>query len=136
MSRESLDNLEKASRKATSDGIQHFVVTMKDGKLEFSGSHNFVRPLVDDLELCSKLESFMLENTVAENVDIFHATNKIPHYALLPCSPYSPQWKGSANIRKILTEMLNVIGYKAAGRKKTLGNVQLSLIFIYFKYLI
>ena len=117
MSKESLDNLEKAGRKATSDGIQHLVVTMKDGKLELSGSYNFVLPLVDDQELCSKLESFMLENTVAENVDIFHATNKIPNYALLPCSPYSPQWKGSANIRKILTEMLNVVGVLLEERK-------------------
>ena len=47
---------------------------------------------------------------VDENDDVFHATKQIPDYALLPCSPYSTKWKGSANIRQILRETLTVLG--------------------------
>ena len=56
-----------------------------------------------------------------DNVDILHAANKIPKFAKLPCSPYSADWKGSANIRTILRDMFAVAGYKASGMRITLG---------------
>ena len=128
MSKENVEKLDEAGRKATANGVQHFVATLKDGKLLLSGSQNFVVPLLEDEELFSKLRTFMLDSKVDEDEEISHASNKIPEFALLPCSPFSPQWKGSANIRKILREMLIKVGFKASGRKKSLGSVQLSLI--------
>ena len=113
--------LDKACRKATSDGIQQVMLALQDGKLVLSGAQNYVPPLVDDSDLFRKVENLMNQATLDENDDLFYATNKIPKYALLPCSPYTSEWKGSANLRSILREMLAVAGYKASGRKKTLG---------------
>ena len=119
----SYEKLEDASKKASLNGAQHFVATMKDGKLMLSGSENFVVSLAGDDELCARLQTLMLENVVETNGELPHATNKIPDYPLLPFSPFSSQWSqlGSGDIRKILRDMLNEVGFKARGRKKTLG---------------
>ena len=79
--------LDKACRKATSDGIQQVMLALQDGKLVLSGAQNYVPPLVDDSDLFRKVENLMNQATLDENDDLFHATNKIPKYALLPCSP-------------------------------------------------
>ena len=66
----------------------------------------------------------MQEKLVESNgEELPHATNKIPDYPLLPFSPFSTQWSrlASGDIRKILRDMLNAVGFKARGRKKTLG---------------
>ena len=119
----SYEKLEDASKKASLNGAQHFVATMKDGKLLLSGSENFVVSLAGDDDLCARLQTLMLENVVETNGELPHATNKIPDYPLLPFSPFSSQWSqlGSGDIRKILRDMLNEVGFKARGRKKTLG---------------
>ena len=38
-------------------------------------------------------------------------------YPKLPCSPYSPAWKGSAMIRGVLTKMLAMATKKVAPRR-------------------
>ena len=130
MSIENIGKFEKASSKATTDGIQHLVLTMQDGKLVIRGSSNFVLPLADDPGLCERLRDFMQDKTVEDGGVLIHATNKMPAYKLLPVSPFSPEWNGqdAAVIRKILTEMLNEAGFKATGRKRTLGTI----IILYF----
>ena len=119
----SYEKLEDASKKASLNGAQHFVATMKDGKLLLSGSENFVVSLAGDDDLCARLQTLMLENVVETNGELPHATNKIPDYPLLPFSPFSSQWSqlGSGDIRKILRDMLNEVRFKARGRKKTMG---------------
>lgn len=126
MSVENIRKFEKASSKATADGIQHLVLTMQDGKLVICGSSNYVVPFADDEGLWERLRAFMQDKNVVGGV-LSHATNKIPAYKLLPFSPFSPQWnrQDAADIRKILTDMLNAAGFKATGRKKTLGTSQL-----------
>lgn len=120
----SYEKLEDASKKASLNGAQHFVATIKDGKLLLSGSENFVVSLAEDDELCARLQTLMQEKLVESNgEELPHATNKIPDYPLLPFSPFSTQWSrlASGDIRKILRDMLNAVGFKARGRKKTLG---------------
>ena len=123
MSIENIGKFEKASSKATTDGIQHLVLTMQDGKLVISGSSNYVVPLANDVGLSERLRDLMEDKALEDGGLLSHATNKIPAYKLLPVSPFSPEWNSqdAAAIRKILTEMLNEAGFKATGRKKTLG---------------
>ena len=120
MSKENIILLDKASCKATAAGVQHLVLSMEDGNLQIRGSSSHVHILCSDDLLLSHLKSLMVESTVAG--DLSHSTNKIPEFDLLPCSPFSSQWKGGAKARKILTAMLDKAGFKAAGRRKTLGN--------------
>ena len=87
----SYEKLEDASKKASLNGAQHFVATMKDGKLLLSGSENFVVSLAGDDDLCARLQTLMLKNVVETNGELPHATNNISDYPLLPFSPFSSQ---------------------------------------------
>ena len=51
MSKESYEKLAEASRKASEDGAEHVIVTLKDGKLIVSGAQNLVLSLVNNAEL-------------------------------------------------------------------------------------
>ena len=121
MSKENIILLDKASCKATAAGVQHMVMSIEDGNLQIRGSSSHVHALCSDNLLLSHLKSLIVESTVAS--DLSHSTNKIPEFDLLPCSPFSAQWKGGAKVRNILTAMLDKAGFKAAGRRKTLGNI-------------
>ena len=48
-------------------GAQHFLATIKDGKLLLSGSQNFVLPLAGNDEMCAKLQTLMFENYLLES---------------------------------------------------------------------
>ena len=55
MSKESYEKLAEASRKASEDGAEHVIATLKDGKLILSGAQNLVLSLVEDTELFNRL---------------------------------------------------------------------------------
>ena len=121
MSKESYEKLAEASRKASEDGAKHVIATLKDGKLILSGAQNLVLSLVEDAELFNRLQNLMLEKTNNDEENVLPGTKQLPEYPLLPFSPFSPEWKGSADIRHILRDMLSAAGFKAMGRKKTMG---------------
>ena len=111
--------LHEASKSACSAGQLHIILTLEDNQLIVEGSNSYVLSILGNDQLVELLKT-VLSNSDAQ--DQVHATNKVPQFTPLPCSPFSRDWK-KVNVRKILTDMLGIAGYKAAGRKKTLGEI-------------
>ena len=107
----------KASDKASNEQVQHLAVVLSpDGNLQMHGSDNFVR-CISNSEIRDNLLNTLRESITQEGV----AAGLLLTYPKLPCSPYSPAWKGSAMIRGVLTKMLARIGYSGGGTRKVLG---------------
>ena len=107
----------KASDKAANEQVQHIAVVLSpDGNLQMHGSDNFVR-CISNSEIRENLLNTLRESVTQEGV----AAGLLLTYPKLPCSPYSPAWKGSAMIRGVLTKMLARIGYSGGGTRKVLG---------------
>ena len=119
MSDKSFLKLLKASEKASIEQIQHLVVVLTpDGRVQVTGSANIVNSVTTNEELYRTIQTTMLDNMEA----IGNITPSIMlDYPLLPCSPFSPHWKGSAMIRGVLSKMLVSAGYGKSGRSRKLG---------------
>ena len=119
MSEKSYVKLLKASEKASLEQIQHMVVVLTpDGRVQVTGSANIVNSVTTNEELYRTIQTTMLDNMEASG----NITPSIMlDYPLLPCSPFSPHWKGSAMIRGVLSKMLVSAGYGKSGRSRKLG---------------
>ena len=120
MSDKSLAKLLKASEQASHDQLQHLLVVLTpDGRVQVIGSANIVSCVTENTELYQALHSTMLDNMQTSGATI--TPSRVIDYPLLPCSPFSPQWKGSAMIRGVLSKMLLSVGYGKSGRNRKLG---------------
>ena len=120
MSDKSLAKLLKASEQASHDQLQHLLVVLTpDGRVQVIGSANIVGCVTENTELYQALHSTMLDNMQTSGDTI--TPSRVIDYPLLPCSPFSPQWKGSAMIRGVLSKMLLSVGYGKSGRNRKLG---------------
>ena len=119
MSEKSFVKLLKASEKASLEQIQHLVVVLTpDGRVQVTGSANIVNSVTTNEELYRTIQTTMLDNMEASG----NITPSIMlDYPLLPCSPFSPLWKGSAMMRGVLSKMLVSAGYGKSGRSRKLG---------------
>ena len=110
----------RASNTATSKQVQHVLLTVSEGgKFNVSGAENLVTPLLANEQLYNQLKDTMLENHTEG--EVVQANTYQLVYPLLPCSPFSGEWKGSAMVRKVLRMMLNTIGYGKSGRARKFG---------------
>ena len=118
----SFEKIMKASAVAAENQVQHLmlVLTPDRKKIHLSGSDNFLGAFMADNHLSAQMETLFLNNIV-DDAQVKAANTHQVDFDLLPCSPFSPQWKGSAMIRKVLRNMLNKLGYSKAGRAKKLG---------------
>ena len=115
-----MEKLLKASATASTNQVQHILFTLNsDGKVNFGGTDNIVTPFVGNTELFNHIKTVMKDNLTKEHVTQLN-THQLD-YEFLPCSPFSPKWKGSAKIRGILRNMLNTAGYGSEGNKRKLG---------------
>ena len=87
---------------------------MEDGRIQINGSSNFVQAMNDNQEIYRQLQTVLLGNKQTDGVI---APAFLLNYPLLPYSPFSPKWKGSAMIRTVLTKMLTNIRYGDSGIK-------------------
>ena len=110
----------QASDKAAKDQVQHLLVLLTpDGNLQINGATNFVNSLNNNEDLHRHLQTTLLDNIQREGII---TSAQVLNYPLLPCSPFSPNWKGSAMIRSVLTKMLVRIGYgDGGGKNKKMG---------------
>ena len=114
-----MGKLLKASTQACKENLQHlFIVLTEDGRMQINGSLNFVNSVNANEELLTTIHQTLSSNVMKEG-EILSA--QVLDYPLLPCSPFSPEWKGSAKIRGILTAMLSRLGYCDGGAAKKLG---------------
>ena len=89
--------LVKASADASMHGVQHILMLLRpDGTIAVSGSDNILPAVVGNAELYDKLVTTITENRQEEGGRVLPFS--VLDYPLLPCSPYSPQWKGSGMI--------------------------------------
>ena len=118
---ENFNKLVKASAEGSKNQVQHILFTVKPGgaKIHASGSDNFMRAVYGSQELLSAIDSVLLPNITKEQV--LHANTHQTDYDLLPCSPYSAEWKGSAKIRGVLRKILTKAGFGRAGNERKLG---------------
>ena len=115
------NNIDNASKIAVNEGHEHVTLSFVDGKLVVQGSEHLVVALLAKEDLTDQLSELLEENAMESSQPHNHASNKVPEYPLLPCSPYSSQWKGSSYVRKVLRDMLVVAGVRFSGKKKSLG---------------
>ena len=93
----------KASDEATSSNVQHLVLmVMPDGRMKFNGSANMVSAIYGNKNLYEQVQTSMCEGVVAENKVV---PVQVIDFPLLPCSPFSPNWKKGPMIRGVLTKM-------------------------------
>ena len=119
MTERNIAKLVRASDSAVVGQVQHlFVVLNPDGSLQLHGSDNFVKTVNNNQELKGNLYGALMENVQQGEIII---PAQILEFPKLPCSPFSPSWKGSAMIRGVLTKMLSRIGYGGGGTTKKLG---------------
>ena len=119
MSSKTIDRFVKASEKASDDQLQHLIILLTpDGRLQVNGSSNFVEAVEDNKELFDRLKAVLKDYVKTEGLV---TPVQLLSYPYLPCSPFSPDWKGSGMIRKILSNMLSSIGYGHGGKVKKLG---------------
>ena len=120
MTEKSFAKLVQASDKAAKEQVQHLLVLLTpDGNLQINGATNFVNSLNNNEDLYRHLQTTLLDN---KQIEGSITSAQVLNYPLLPCSPFSPNWKGSAMIRSVLTKMLVRIGYgDGGGKKKKLG---------------
>ena len=113
--------LARASNTACNKQVQHILLTLSaDGKkVNVAGAENLVTPLLADVELFQQLNNTLVANAT-RNV-VAPANTLQVDFPLLPCSPFSEEWGGSAKIRSILRKMLNSLGFGKAGRAKQYG---------------
>ena len=118
MTEKAIGKLMKASDIAANDQMQHIVIMMSnDGQFVVTGSANFTEAIKNTADF-SNLKGILIDNKQKEGVI---GPSQLVSYPLLPCSPYSPAWKGNGMIRSVLTRMLARIGYGDGGRNKKLG---------------
>ena len=79
-----------------------------------SGSNNILNPFINDAELYDSIKTTMLANKQGEGVVI---PLRVISYPLLPCSPQSRAWKGSAMMRKVVDNMVVTAGFGKHGKK-------------------
>lgn len=119
MSAKSVAKLVAASDAAANSQVQHIqVILTADGQLRLNGSTNFVLAVNDNTELYETLQQTLLHSRQTEGRV---TPSQVMTYPFLPCSPFSPEWKGSSMIRSVLTKMLSSTGYGEGGAKKKLG---------------
>lgn len=118
MSERNLLALIKASDKGAKAQVQHVVLALTpDGQIQMNGSRNMIDGLMDKQELLDEIKSTMIASK-QEDGNVAPAT--IIDYPLLPCSIYSPGWKGT-KIRTALTKMVARAGSGRKGRTQSLG---------------
>ena len=116
MSANSCKKLVKASADASAKGVQHLLAVLKpDGTVVMSGSDNILHAVFGNIDLCTALQTTIISHRQEEGGVVRPAI--VMTFPLLPCSPYSPSWKGSGMIRKVLDDMVNVAGYGKYGKK-------------------
>ena len=124
MSDKSISALMRASEKAATDNVQHFVIAVNgDGGFEVHGSSNIINGPWSNQELYNQLKLNIIENLVDDQPAVEIAPMIVLNYPLLPCSPYSDEWKGSKMIRRILSKMIDRAGFGRSGRRQSLGKV-------------
>ena len=110
------EKLIKASDDAVIKEVQHILVAVKpDGTIIINGSSNSVNAVVGNQALYSSLQDAMINNRKKDGERL--VTTKVYAYSPLPVSPFSPQWKGSSMIRKVLDGMVTTAGYGKYGQK-------------------
>ena len=110
------EKLIKASDDAVIKEVQHILVAVKpDGTIIINGSSNSVNAVVGNQALYSSLQDAMINNRKKDGERL--VTTKVYGYSPLPVSPFSPQWKGSSMIRKVLDGMVTTAGYGKYGLK-------------------
>ena len=117
-----VSTLMRASEKASLQQVQHVVIAVNsNGDVQVNGSSNVISGLVSNEELYNELTNNILQSKIAADEQV----NLIPvillNYPLLPCSPYSEKWKGSAMIRGVLNKMVERAEFGRRGRRSSLG---------------
>ena len=116
MSHKEYHKLIKASDDAVLKDVQHILVAVKpDGTITINGSNNTVNAVLGNAVLYSSLQDTIINNRKKEGEKL--VSTKVYAYSPLPVSPFSPQWKGSGMIRKVLDSMVTTAGYGKYGQK-------------------
>ena len=116
MSNKECQKLIKASDEAVGKNVQHILVVLKsDRSIAISGSNNTVQAVLQNANLYASLQD-TITNSIQENGQRLEPC-KVYSYSPLPFSPYSPEWKGSGMMRKVLDDMVTTAGYGKYGSK-------------------
>ena len=116
MSNKECQKLVKASDDAVGKNVQHILVIVKsDRSITINGSNNTVQAVLQNANLYASLQDTIANSRVEEGERL--EPIKVYSYSPLPVSPYSPEWKGSGMIRKVLDDMVTTAGYGKYGRK-------------------
>ena len=110
----------KASTEASGKGVQHVLAVVKpDGSFDMSGSDNIINAIMNDAALYQTLRRTVTANWQEEGEVI---PVNVLSFPLLPCSPFSKAWKGSAMIRRQLDSIVTAAGYGKYGLKLGQGD--------------
>ena len=116
MSNKECQKLIKASDEAVGKNVQHILVVVKsDRSITINGSNNTVQAVLQNANLYASLQD-TITNSIQENGQRLEPC-KVYSYSPLPVSPYSPEWKGSSMMRKVLDDMVTTAGYGKYGSK-------------------
>ena len=109
----------RASDKAAKAQVQHIVLALTpDGEIHINGSGNMIDGMLAQPAILGQVKGIMIasQQAMGEVKPVV-----VLDYPLLPCSPYSPKWKGSPMIRGVLTKMVAGAGHGRNGRNQALG---------------
>ena len=111
-----------ASAQASGKGVHHLLLMVtENGEFRVPGSEDIAVAVYEDTEFFNQLQNKVKENSQALNDATKHMKIFQMVYDPLPCSPYSPEWKGTRFIRGVFRKIMARAGYGKAGHKRTLG---------------
>merc|ERR1712129_129097 len=116
-----INKLIKASKLAADKEVEHvLIIKHPDVTLKLNGTENIIGAIISNPELYARVKDVVLTSPTFQGI----IPTTVLSYPLLPCSPYSAEWRksGSLKIRNVLQVMVTNAGYGKYGKKYGAGD--------------